>query len=238
MTYGRPGPRSPLWPTTPVPSTWRYGNSMALADITGEWGGIEREARVGLLGPANAGLVFARQGRILAWTGDWTGSIDAYRPAIEPLMREGLQGDVRACLESLLRGADDISAHQRAGRDQSPDDDGRGGTTESGRVEQCAGPQAASARLSPWRRVASGPRGIAAIPVGGSDLRSPRGRIASTAAPRRSVCTRGRTWPETQHRRDEEAGTAAYRATERYRQTFGDQGFTQYLQGGPRPVDR
>jgi hypothetical protein len=76
---------------------------LVVADATSDWVGITREARVGLLAPGDAGLVFARYGRSQAWFGDPLGSIDAYRQALPPLMAENLQGDARSALESIAR---------------------------------------------------------------------------------------------------------------------------------------
>lgn len=76
---------------------------LVLAEVSGDWTLLVREARVGLLAAEDAGLVHSRLGRILAWNGDPSGSIDSYRQALEPLMRAGLEGDSRAVLESIWR---------------------------------------------------------------------------------------------------------------------------------------
>jgi tetratricopeptide (TPR) repeat protein len=76
---------------------------LVVADATGDWAAITRAARVGLLAPADAGLVFARYGRWFAWSGDPSGAMDAYRQALSPLMGENLQGDARSALESIAR---------------------------------------------------------------------------------------------------------------------------------------
>jgi hypothetical protein len=76
---------------------------IVIAEATGDWAALAREAQTGQLSQRDCGLVLARHGRLLAWTGDPEGALDRYRQAMQPLMEDGLDGDVRACLHSIWR---------------------------------------------------------------------------------------------------------------------------------------
>lgn len=85
-----------------------------IAEATGNWDDLRRDASTGALAPADAGLVLCRHGRWLALNAEPDAAIDEYRRAVEKLAQANLLGDAAGALRAIaqikLRYSDDPSA--------------------------------------------------------------------------------------------------------------------------------
>ena len=74
---------------------------LAVADASGDWASLAREAGTGRLDPKRSALVHARYGRWLAWHGDPDGAVDAYHRTVVSATNADIPGDVVQALLSV-----------------------------------------------------------------------------------------------------------------------------------------